>query len=84
MGSGSSLVLRDKMSFLDRKILFAYSCVFCCAAERFVLYLLFLTAIKLQAIKHPLIDTFSALLPEVLFLISSAWYLIFQGNIVQN
>lgn len=70
------------MSFLNKKILFAYSCVFCCAAEHFVLYLLFVTAIKLQAIKHPLIDTFSSPLPKALFPIPSAWYLIFQGNIV--
>lgn len=84
MGSGSSLVLRGKMSFLDRRTLFAYSCVFCCAADRFVLYLLFVTAIKLQAIKHPLIDTFSAPLPKALFPVPSVWYLIFQGNIVQN
>lgn len=64
MGSGSGLVLRGKMSSLGRNILFGYSCICCCAAEHFVLYLLFVKAIKLQAIEHPLIDAFSAFLPK--------------------
>lgn len=84
MGSGSSLVLRGKISFLDRNILFTYSCVCCSAAEHFVLYLLFVKAIKLQAVKHPLIDAFSALLTKAFVPIPSLWYLIFQGNIAQN
>lgn len=84
MGSGSGLVLRGKMSFLGRNILFVYSGVCCCAAEHFVLYLLFVKAIKLQAIKHPLIDAFSALLPKAFVPIPSLRYLIFQGNIAQN
>lgn len=83
MGSGSGLVLRGKMSFLDGNVLLAYSCV-CCAAERFVLYLLFVKAIELQAIKHTLTDAFSALLPKAFVPLPSLWYLIFQGNIAQN
>lgn len=84
MGSGSGLFLRGKTSFLDRNILFAYSCVCCCAAEHSVLYLLFVKAIKLQAIKHPLIGAFSALLPKAFVPIPSLQYLIFQGSIAQN
>lgn len=72
------------MSFLDGNILLAYSCVCCCEAEHFVLYLLFVKAIELQAIKHPLTDAFSALLPKAFVPIPSLWYLIFQGNIAQN
>lgn len=68
MSSGRNLVLRGKMSFLDRNILFAYGCVHCCAAEHFVFYLVFGKVIKLQAIKLLLIDAFSAPLPKAFVL----------------